>query len=151
MFLCASRLPSFAPGAVPLRGSKSQVTAGTFLPDLGYFRAKHDSRRVSVRSAFRFWQDDFWVFCRRGVFSWVLWSESVFKKWHFLALKKAKFSPRGPTMVGRGDRGVQSEHRGVGGQAQGEKILYTKMGEDWGPEGSGGVRRGVLGVWAKTN
>ena len=31
MFLCASRLPSFAPGAVPLHGSESQVTAGCCL------------------------------------------------------------------------------------------------------------------------
>ena len=28
MFLCASRLPSFAPGHRPLHGSRSQVTAG---------------------------------------------------------------------------------------------------------------------------
>ena len=28
MFLCASRLPSFAPGRWPSHGSKSQVTAG---------------------------------------------------------------------------------------------------------------------------
>ena len=32
MFLCASRLPSFAPGHRPSRGSQSQVTAGRTAP-----------------------------------------------------------------------------------------------------------------------
>ena len=30
MFLCASFLPSFAPGAVPSRASQNQVSAGSF-------------------------------------------------------------------------------------------------------------------------